>query len=230
MTRLFSAILVLASTSIGFAGEGRATPHRWASEFAVATIVVERNATDGDTEIVISVVPADEGLKYLSIRAPNNRAVVDVFSLDRRVLGLREFDFESPEPPGDAILAVYPQGTYKFSGLSVAGEWFYGEAILSHLMPAEPVITSPAAESEIPAGALHIAWSAQPGLRKIVIELENESVDPEQVLSVELPANATSFDVPAAFMLPGSQYQVGIAAVGENGNITVVETIFTTGE
>ena len=63
-----------------------------------------------------------------------------------------------------------------------------------------------------------------------MIELENESVDPEQVLSVELPADATSFDVPAGFMLPGSQYQVGIAAVGENGNITVVETIFTTGD
>ena len=69
----------------------------------IATINVERNVTDGDTEIVISVVPADEGLKYLSIRAPNKRAVVDVFSLDHSVLGMREFDLESPEPPGDAI-------------------------------------------------------------------------------------------------------------------------------
>ena len=130
------------SASIGFASEGRASPHRWASEFEVATINVERNATDGDTEIVISVLPADEGLKYLSIRAPNNRAVVDLFSLDRSVLGLREFDFESPEPPGDAILAAYPQGIYKFTGRSADGEWFHGEARLSHLMPAEPVIMS----------------------------------------------------------------------------------------
>ncbi len=97
-------------------------------------------------------------------------------------------------------------------------------------MPAAPVIMSPAAESEVPAGALRIEWSTVPGLRKVVIELENESFDPEQVLSVELPADATSFDVPAAFMQPGSEYQVGVAAVGENGNITVVETVFTTGE
>ena len=230
MTRFLTVILVLASASIGFAAEGRAAPHRWASEFEIATINVERNATDGDTEIIISVLPADEGLKYLSIRAPDKRAVVDLFSLDRSVLGLREFDFESPEPPGEAILAAYPQGTYKFTGRSVGGEWFYGEARLSHLMPAEPVIMSPAAGSEVSPGALRIEWSAVPGLRKVVIELENESVDPEQVLSVELSANATSFDVPAAFMRPSSEYQVGIAAVGENGNITVVETIFTTGE
>src|SRR5687767_1304231 len=104
MTRHSSAILVLISASISFASEGWAAPRPWASEFDVATINVERNVTDGDTEVVISVVPADEGLKYLSIRAPNKRAVVDVFSLDRSVLGLREFDFESPEPPGDAIL------------------------------------------------------------------------------------------------------------------------------
>ncbi len=160
MTRLSSAILMLAAVSIGFVSDGRASPHRWASEFEVATINVERNATDGDTEIVISVLPADEGLKYLAIRAPNNRAVVDLFSLDRSVLGLREFDFESPEPPGDAILAAYPQGIYKFTGRSVDGEWFQSEARLSHLMPASPVIMTPASGSEVPPGQLRIEWSA----------------------------------------------------------------------
>ncbi len=230
MTRVSSAILMLAAVSIGFVSDGRTSPHRWASEFEVATINVERNATDGDTEIVISVLPADEGLKYLAIRAPNNRAVVDLFSLDRSVQGLREFDFESPEPPGDAILAAYPQGIYKFTGRSVDGEWFQGEARLSHLMPAAPVIMTPASGSEVSPGTLRIEWSAVPGLRKVVIELENESVDPEQVLTVELPGDATSFEVPAGFMLPGSEYQVGVAAVGGNGNITVVESLFVTGE
>ena len=52
-----STVLV-ASTS--FAG-GSAPVPRWAAEFAVASINVERNATDGDTEVVISVVPGDEG-------------------------------------------------------------------------------------------------------------------------------------------------------------------------
>src|SRR5687767_3823998 len=106
----FIAIHMLAFASLSFANGGAAASHRGASEFEVATINVERNATDGDTEIVMSVVPADDGLKHLSIRAPNRRAVVDVFSLDRSILGIREFNIESPEPPGDAILAAYPQG------------------------------------------------------------------------------------------------------------------------
>jgi hypothetical protein len=230
MTRVFTVILMLTAAAAGFADGKRGAPHRWASDFEVATINVERNVTDGDTEIVISVVPADEGLKYLSIRAPDKRSIVEVFSLDRSVQGMREFEFESPEPAGDAILGAYPQGIYRFTGRSVGGEWFYSETRLSHLMPAAPVIMSPASESEVPLGALRVEWSAVPGLNKVVIELENESVDPEQVLSVELPGNATSFDVPAAFMQAGSEYQVGIAAVGQNGNITVVETTFTTGD
>ena len=229
MRRIFHATCAIAFTASTFAGES--PPSRsWASEFDTATINVERNATDGDTEIVISVVPGDEGLKYLSVRAPNKRSVIDTFSLDRSIMGMREFELESPEPPGDAILAAYPQGIYKFTGRSTSGEWFYGEVRLSHLMPAEPVIMAPTQGSEVPAGALRIEWSAIPGLQKVVVELENESVDPEQVLSAELAPDATSFDVPASFMQPGSDYQVGIAAVGANGNITVVETTFTTAD
>jgi hypothetical protein len=57
-----------------------------------------------------------------------------------------------------------------------------------------------------------------------------ESADPEQTLTVNLPASITSFDVPAALLVPGAEYQVRIAAVGRNGNITVTETTFSTAE
>ena len=96
------AISTVLVASASFAGS-TATAPRWASEFAVASINVERNATDGDTEVVISVVPGDEGLKYLTLRAPNKRTIFDSFSLDRSVLGMREFNLESPEPSGEAI-------------------------------------------------------------------------------------------------------------------------------
>ena len=79
-------------------------------------------------------------------------------------------------------------------------------------------------------GPLHIEWSAVPGLQKVVLEIENESTVPEQVMTVELPADATSFDVPASFIRPGGEYQIGVATVGMNGNITVVESTFTTAE
>ena len=218
----------LVLIAFAFVTTTQARPGPWASEFEIATINVERNATDGDTEVVLSIKPGDEGLKYLAVRAPNKRSIIDVFSVDRSVMGMREFELESPEPAGSAILAAYPQGIYKFTGLSTSGEWFYGEARLSHQMPAETVIMSPAEGSEVVAGPLRLEWSAVPGLRKVVVELENESSDPEQILSVELPPDATSLDVPAAFMRPGSDYQLGIATVGTDGNITVVEITFTT--
>lgn len=228
--RIFSFAIstgLVASTT--FAGGTAATP-RWATDFTVASINVERNATDGDTEVVISVVPGDEGLKYLTLRAPDKRTIFDIFSLDRSVLGMREFNLESPEPPGDAILSAYPQGVYQFTGRSTAGEWFRSEVRLSHLMPAEPVIMLPTEGSEVPVGSVRIEWSAVPGLQKVVVEIENESVDPEQVMTAQLPAGATSFDVPASFIQPGGEYQIGVAAVGMNGNITVVESTFTTTE
>jgi hypothetical protein len=228
--KIFSfAISTALVASTAFAGGTGAVP-RWATDFSVASINVERNATDGDTEVVISVVPGDEGLKYLTLRAPNKRTVFETFSLDRSVLGIREFNLESPEPPGEAILSAYPQGVYQFTGRSVTGEWFRSEVRLSHLMPAEPVITFPAEESEVPVGSIRIEWSAVPGLQKVVLELENESTNPEQVMTAELPADATSFDVPASFIQPGGEYQIGVAAVGLNGNITVVESTFTTAE
>jgi hypothetical protein len=228
MSHSSSAGRAVALTAFMFASATQAGSAPWASEFEVATINVERNATDGDTEVVLSIKPGDEGLKYLAVRAPNKRPIIDTYSLDRSVMGMREFELESPEPPGSAILAAYPQGTYRFTGLSTSGEWFYGEAQLSHQMPAETVIMSPAEGAEIVAGPLRLEWSAVPGLRKVVVELENESTDPEQVLSVELPPDATSLDVPAAFIRPGSDYQLGVATVGTHGNITVVEITFTT--
>jgi hypothetical protein len=223
------AISTVLAASTTFAAGTAASP-KWATEFTVASINVERNATDGDTEVVISVVPGDDGLKYLTLRAPNKRTIFENFSLDRSVLGIREFNLESPEPPGEAILSAYPQGVYQFTGRSVTGEWFRSEVRLSHLMPAEPVIMFPAEESEVPVGPVRIEWSAVPGLRKVVLEIENESTDPEQVMTAELPADATSFDVPASFIQPGGEYQIGVATVGTNGNITVVESTFTTPE
>lgn len=215
------------AASTALAG-GSAATSRGPTEFSVASINVERNATDGDTEIVISVVPGDDGLKFLTLRAPNKRTIFESFSLDRSVLGMREFNLESPEPPGSAILSAYPQGVYQFTGRSVTGEWFRSEVRLSHLMPAEPVIMLPTEGSEVPVGPVRIEWSDVPGLQKVVVEIENESVDPEQVMTAELPAGATSFEVPASFIQAGGEYQIGVAAVGMNGNITVVESTFTT--
>lgn len=198
------------------------------TEFEIATIAVEQNATDGDTEVVMEALGGDDGLRRLLIRTPDNRLVLLSSSSDPTIMGIREFAFESPEPEGNAILAAYPEGTYTFLGTSITGEQFKGTADLSYLLPEPTVITNPAQDAVVGAKGLTIRWSPVPGIAEYRLEFENESADPEQILTVNVPANRASFQIPPSLLVPGSDYQVGVATVGENGNVVVVENTFST--
>jgi len=221
-------MVACAFASVGSASAGR--PQRAPTQFEVASIIVERNFTDGDTEIVIEALAGDDGLVYLDVRTPHGRPVVLLASPDHTIMGLREFKFESPEPEGDAILASYPEGWYTFHGVSVTGERFRSRVRLSHQMPEPSVITNPPQDAEVTPGELTIQWSPVPGVAQYLVEFENESADPEQALVVNVPASVTSFAVPTALLVPAAQYQVGIATIAPNGNVTFVESQFTTTE
>ena len=198
------------------------------SPFDTAEIYVEQNATDGDTEIVMVATGGDDGLRLLHVRAPDGRVVLNTGSRDPSILGLREFVFETPEPPGDAILEAYPEGLYEFHGSTHAGKRLHARAALSHTLPAPTFITHPPAGGVIRPTSLTIEWTPVPGVAQYLLELENESADPEQALSINLPGDVTSFEVPAALLVPGAQYQVGIGTVAPNGNIVFVENAFLT--
>jgi hypothetical protein len=159
---------------------------------------------------------------------PDDRRVLLLSSADSTIMGIREFAFESPEPEGDAILAAYPEGVYRFRGVSVIGEKFRSRDRLSHRLPQATVITNPVQDAVVGTNAITIRWAAVPGVAEYLIEFENESTDPERVLTINLPANRTSFRVPSSLLVPGSDYQVGVATVGRNGNVVVVETTFST--
>jgi hypothetical protein len=222
------AFATIAFTSLdAAAGDHSPKP---SDPFEVATINVEQNATDGDTEVVMTALAGDEGLRMLRIRTPDRRLVVNARSPDPSVMGQREFAFESPEPEGEAILAAYPEGWYTFEGTSVTGERFRSRARLSHQLPAATVILHPAQDAEVGVDSLTIRWSAVPGSAQYVIELENESADPEQVLTFNVPPSQTEFEAPRSLLVPGADYQVGIAVIGGNGNVVVTETTFTTAE
>ena len=201
-----------------------------ATEFEEATMYVEQNATDGDTEIVISGTAGDEGLRRLYIKSPTRDRMTTLLA-DDATPGMREFHFETPEPPGEAILAFYPEGTYVLQGISTSGERFRSVLTLSHDLPPAVTILHPAEDAKVPARqGLVVRWSAAPGIEQFVLEVENESADPEQALTVNLPPHVTSFRVPAAFMRPGSEFQVGVHTIADNGNIVAVESAFTTAE
>jgi hypothetical protein len=200
------------------------------SEFEEATMYVEQNATDGDTEVVIAGTAGDDGLRRLYIKSPARDRMTTLLA-DEATPGMREFHFETPEPPGEAILAFYPEGRYVLRGVSTTGEEFRSVLTLSHDLPPAVTILYPAEDAELPARqALVVRWSAAPGIEQFIVEIENESADPEQALVINLPPDATSFRVPASFMRPGSEFQIGVHTVAENGNVVAVETAFTTAD
>jgi hypothetical protein len=157
--------------------------------------------------------------------------VVDFAAPDASTLGIREFEFESPEPKDVAGLkAAYPEGIYRFAGATAAGQELRGESRLSHELPATAAFLRPAAGARgVPAAKLEIAWT--PPVAKVsgyLIEIEQDEHGAH--LQASLPGSATRFAVPDGFLRPGTEYDLGIATVSEAGNVSFVETSFTTAE
>jgi hypothetical protein len=223
-------VAVICTPSAALAHERPGSGHKPTAEFSTASICVESNATDGDTEIVLRAVPEDDGLKRFYARAPDGRTVFSFNSADPTVLGMREFLLESPEPAGNRILAAYPEGNYAFVGRTHAGVRFFSRPRLSHRMPEATVIMAPLEDQEVPVSDLLVRWSPVPGVTQYLLEIENESADPEQSLTINLPPEASSFLVPAGWLTAGSEYQIGVATVAANCNIVFVESTFRTEE
>ena len=199
-----------------------------AEEFPTASVHFEQNATDGDNEVVFQVKGGKDGLADLTIAAPNGRKVVAFSAPERITLGMRQFRFESPEPQDiTSLKAGYPEGEYVFSGKTFSGATFAGKSSLSHRLPATTTIVSPASQAQgVAAGKLRIRWRAVAGVYAYVVELKND----ESTLSIaaRLPGSSTSFAVPDGFLATGKRYKLAAGPVGREGNISFVESTFTT--
>ena len=222
---VMSAILMLFSSWIGVteAGSGAAAP------FPVASVHFEQNITDADVEVVFEVKAGDDGLAELFIVSPDGRTVVDFKAPEASTLGIRQFRFESPEPPGVAALkAAYPEGTYLFSGKTSAGDLLQGKSRLSHRLPAASKFIAPIPETEdVPIKDLEISWRAVENVLFYIIEIEQDELNVN--ITARLPESSTSFSVPYDFLVPGTEYEMELGTVTDEGNITFVETSFTTG-
>lgn len=194
--------------------------------FAEARILVEWNASDGDAEVVVRV-DADVGLERLLIVNPHGRTVLDLRSKHTHALGLRKIALETPEPLLEDVLAAYPQGCYLFLGRSTDGQVLFSSVELSHSLPDAPVITFPlAGATGVPAGSGAVTWTAGPDAEGFFFELESDDAGVD--LKANLLGSTTSFGFPAGFLIADTEFQVGVGARAENGNLTVVEHTFTT--
>ncbi|MGH7538487.1 MAG: hypothetical protein ACREMF_07635 [Gemmatimonadales bacterium] len=196
--------------------------------FAVASIRLEQNATDGDFEVVVEAKGGEDGLTRLTVVAPDGRTVVDLTAPDASTLGVRQFRFESPEPSNAAKLkAAYPAGVYTFSGSTAGGVKLSGTATLSHALPAPASVIRPAADArDVAIRDVGISWTPVTNLAAYIVYVENHELDVE--ITARLPATAASFAVPNGFLVPGKEYTLGIGTVTRDGNMSFVETAFTT--
>jgi hypothetical protein len=196
--------------------------------FAVASVRFEQNATDGDVEVVFEVKGGDEGLAKLAVVSPDGRTVIDFTAPDATTLGIRQFGFESPEP-GDVerLKSAYPEGVYTFTGATAAGDKLHGESTLNHKLPATASFVRPGAGARgVGIMNLEITWTPVKNMAAYIVEIEQDELDVN--ITAKLPGSVTTFAVPDGFLLPGTEYQLGIGTVTDDGNISFVETTFTT--
>ena len=196
--------------------------------FSIASVRVEQNVTDGDMEVVFEVKGGDEGLVKLGVRSPDGRTVIDFKAPDASTLGIRQFSFESPEPRNiDSIKAAYPEGVYTFEGITAAGDKLHGKSALNHKLPGTVSFLLPAAGARnVRTQILEITWTPVKKADAYLIEIEQDELDIQ--ISAKLPGTVTGFAMPAGFLLPDTEYQLSIGTETVEGNISFVETTFTT--
>ncbi len=187
-------------------------------------LILELNVTDDDAEVVLEIV-TEVAIDRLFLLDPSFRPILHLASNDGQRLGLAEVLVESAEPSVAAVLAAYPPGPYAAFVRSTWHEWFLVHVQLSHELPADPVITTPAAGQGVPPNGVVVTWEADPGVESWTVEVEQDDLGLS--LNVELPGSVTSFSIPDGFLVGGEEFELGLAAEGGNGNVIVVETSFT---
>lgn len=229
MQRKVGIVFVIIFCKIIFSlGMGICQEYASTVPFSVASVHYEQNATDGDVEVVFQVKGGDEGLTNLTIVSPSGRTVVDFTASDPTTLGIRQFRFESPEPKDvKSLKNAYPEGVYKFSGKSVSAGHFYGLSTLSHELPDTTSFVFPAKDADnVKYRDLEISWRRVKNLAAHIFYIEQDELD--QNINAKLSGSDDRFKVPDGFLLPNTEYKMGIGTVSESGNISYIEASFTT--
>ena len=195
-------------------------------EFEELSMILEQNATDGDTEVVIFAKGGDVGLAKLVVIAPDGSRAATIRGSGHGI-GLREFALESAEPPDlDRVLGSFHEGDYTFQGRTVEGDCLRGSAPLSHEIAPEPILITPEEDEIVPVDQLVLSWEPIAGVERYVIGLNDETAGTEYTLQVLPPT--TSLAIPATLLRSDSEYQFEVGATMPNGNVTFAELTFFT--
>ncbi len=232
--------ILCALTLAGLAGAAGADdghPSRAPIPFSHAQVRIEINATDGDSGLHLLIDA--EGWKFVKIYDPKWKLIFEVEGGGSiRKTGLTELFFESAEPGFDELplkdfLKRFPAGEYRVYGKTVTGKMLFSRAILTHALPDGPILLTPGEDSvQDPANTV-VEWEpvANPPGSTIVryeVIVADESFTPKRTFSAVVPATVTRMTIPAAFLLPGTEYKFEVLAIEAGGNQTLTEGTFRT--
>jgi len=219
------ALLVLSVVAIGLSAPAAAAP------FKEARIYIEYNGSANDLGFHVSLDAED----WTSLRI-ENPAGTTIFQVATnggyKDLGLTELFFEGAEPSLDefplaSLLALFPEGKYKFIGTTVDGRRLTATPTLSHAVPARPSVST-----EVIDDTVIIRWEPVTGPpagfpnRAIDIVGYQILVDPFQVT---LPSSSTQVTLPAEFVesLSRGEHPFEVLAIDASGNQTITEGTFS---
>ena len=220
---------ILHGLLLGAVALGLTTPG-WAAGFAIHKLYIEYNASGND--LGFHVFLDGEDWKSLKIVNP---AGVTVFEVEGRGaykdLGLTELFFEGAEPslaefPLDDLLALFPEGRYKFIGVTVDGARLVSTTTLSHAVPDAPAVSAVVDDETVT-----IEWNEVTGTPAGFPQRRVDIVGYQVIVGsfqVTLPALSRRVTVPEEFIesLGPGEHPFEVLAIDASGNQTITEGSF----
>lgn len=204
---------------------GLGSPAR-AVEFAEAQIFIEYNSSANDLGFHVRLDAED--WKAVKIAKPNGATIMEITPKGAfGNFGLSELFFEGAEPSLDEVplatlLGLFPEGRYKFTGVTVDGLALTSRPRLSHAVPAGPEVSTQVRGDEVV-----IRWQPVDAPPEGFPDREIEIVGYQVIVGdfqVTLPASSTSVELPEEFtrsLDPGTHgFEVLAIDVSANQTIT----------
>ena len=209
---------------------GRSVEAKKPIRFEQHDLFIEFNATDGDAGLQLNL--DGENWKRFRLRDPKGRVLVDLGAhgrLSRPPNGLSELFFEASEPPFTEVpfgkfKRLFPEGTYRFTGVAGDGRRIVGSDHLSHLIPKAPRVTFPTKGAQVDPSNLKVSWepvTSPAGVR--IVSYQVIVSQGKRELSMYLPPSATSAGIPREFLEAGTRTGGEVLARERSGNQTISE-------
>lgn len=130
---------------------------------------------------------------------------------------------ESAEPNIGGVQSAYPEGEYFVYGFGDRWRFPIGIAELTHNLVPAPQFSPQVQELDIHDGL--IEWLAVDDASGYIVEIENDDLGFN--MTVDVDAAVTQVRVPAVFLVAGESYEIGVASVSADGNVSIAESEFS---